>query len=66
MSPGNVRSLTSREKQVAALVRHGHPNKVIAQSLNVREGTVKSHLHKFFQKLDVGNRTALIIKLSNQ
>ena len=65
---GNVRLgvLTNREQQVAALVYRGHSNRLIAHSLNLAEGTVKVHLHAVFRKLDVRNRTALIIKLSNE
>ena len=58
--------LTSRETQVADLVCQGHPNKLVAQILNLAEGTVKVHLHAVFRKLDVRNRTAMIIKLSNR
>jgi two-component system nitrate/nitrite response regulator NarL len=65
---GNMRLdvLTNREQQVAALVCRGHPNKLIARSLNLAEGTVKVHLHAVFRKLDVRNRTAMIIKLSTR
>jgi len=66
MSSWNAEKLlTSREKQIADLVCQGHPNKFVAHSLNLTEGTVKCHLHAVFQKLEVRNRTALIIKLSN-
>jgi two-component system nitrate/nitrite response regulator NarL len=58
--------LTSRETQVADLVCQGHPNKLVAQILNLAEGTVKAHLHAIFQKLDVGSRMALIVKLSDR
>jgi DNA-binding NarL/FixJ family response regulator len=58
--------LTNRQQHVAALACLGHPNKLIARSLNLTEGTVKCHLHAIFQRLDVSNRIALIMKLSNQ
>jgi DNA-binding NarL/FixJ family response regulator len=58
--------LTLREKQVVALVCRGYPNKSIALSLKLSEGTVKCHLHAVFNKLDVRNRGALIIKLRNR
>jgi DNA-binding NarL/FixJ family response regulator len=51
--------LTSREREIAALVAEGLSNKRIAALLNVTEGTVKIHLHNVFAKLDVSNRTAL-------
>jgi DNA-binding NarL/FixJ family response regulator len=34
---------------------------VIARTLNVTEGTIKSHLHAIFQKLGVGSRFALLL-----
>jgi DNA-binding NarL/FixJ family response regulator len=52
--------LTDREQQVAALVRKGLSNKLIARALNVREGTIKAHLHAIFGKLGVRSRFALI------
>jgi len=53
-------ALSEREQQVAALVCEGHSNKVIAQKLKVREGTIKGHLHRIFYKLRVQSRFALI------
>jgi len=34
-------------------------NKEIGRRLNVTDGTIHVHLHHIFQKLDIGNRTAL-------
>jgi DNA-binding NarL/FixJ family response regulator len=48
------------------LVCRGYPNKLIAQELNLAEGTVKIHLHAVFRKLNVSSRAALMVKLSNQ
>jgi DNA-binding NarL/FixJ family response regulator len=53
--------LTNREREIAALVRAGLANKVIALRLGVSEGTVKSHLNHVYRKLGVRNRVALII-----
>jgi len=53
--------LTRREAQVAGLVAQGLANKVIAQHLGLREGTVKIHVHNIYQKLGVPNRTSLIL-----
>jgi two-component system, NarL family, nitrate/nitrite response regulator NarL len=55
--------LTARERQIAALVSNGLSNKIVAQKLNVAEGTVKVHLHKIFQKLGVQGRAALAFAL---
>lgn len=53
--------LTRREVQVAQLVSQGLANKAIAENLGLREGTVKIHLHNIYQKLQVPNRTGLIL-----
>ncbi|WP_036031581.1 response regulator transcription factor [Bradyrhizobium yuanmingense] len=53
--------LTERERQIVRLVSQGLSNKGIGRMLNVTDGTVKVHLHKIFQKLDISNRTVLAI-----
>jgi two-component system nitrate/nitrite response regulator NarL len=64
---GNVRrlpeTLTERQRQVAALVCDGLSNKLIARTLNVSEGTIKSHMHAIFGKLRLQSRLALIVAL---
>jgi DNA-binding NarL/FixJ family response regulator len=62
-STKQIRRLTGRERQVAALVCNGLSNKSVAQRLNVSEGTVKIHLHSIFQKLGVHGRSALAVAL---
>jgi two-component system, NarL family, nitrate/nitrite response regulator NarL len=57
-------TLTKRERQVAALVCHGLPNKEIARKLRVAEGTVKVHINRIFQKLRVRSRSELIVGFS--
>jgi two-component system, NarL family, nitrate/nitrite response regulator NarL len=54
-----ITALTDRERQIMRLVSEGLSNKEIGRRLNVTDGTVKVHLHNLFQKLVVGNRTAL-------
>lgn len=53
-------TLTEREKGVVSLVGQGYRNKEIAQRLNISEPTVKTHLHRIFQKLNIRNRSELI------
>jgi two-component system, NarL family, nitrate/nitrite response regulator NarL len=55
----SVMVLTDRERQIMRLVSEGLSNKEIGRRLNLTDGTIKVHLHHIFQKLDVGNRTAL-------
>jgi two-component system nitrate/nitrite response regulator NarL len=55
-----VPALTNRERQIVRLVSEGLSNKEIARRLKITEGTIKVHLHKIFEKLQVSNRTALL------
>jgi DNA-binding NarL/FixJ family response regulator len=55
--------LTSRQREVAALVAKGLSNKQVAQHLNLGEGTVKIHLHHILTKLAVKNRTVLAVMI---
>jgi DNA-binding NarL/FixJ family response regulator len=52
--------LTPREYQVAMLVARGLSNKQVARLLEITEGTVKVHVHKIMEKLDVKSRYAVI------
>jgi two-component system, NarL family, nitrate/nitrite response regulator NarL len=51
--------LTHRERQIIRLVSEGLSNKEIGRQLDISDGTIRVHLHKIFQKLEVTNRTAL-------
>jgi DNA-binding CsgD family transcriptional regulator len=57
--------LTPMERRVAELAARGLSNKMIAKELFVAPNTVKNHLARIFEKLDVPNRTALAAKLSS-
>ena len=50
--------LSSREREVLALVAGGARNKQIAASLAISEFTVKRHVQNILQKLDVPSRLA--------
>lgn len=62
-SPFN--QLSPRERGIALLVQRGLRNKEIADELGLTEGTVKVHLHKIFEKLDLRSRTDLILMANN-
>lgn len=51
-----LESLTTRQREVIALVRQGKPNKIIAHELGMRESTVKVHIRNIMSKLRVTNR----------
>ncbi len=52
--------LTDREREVLALLFHGHSNKSIARTLFVSVDTVKTHLKRIYDKLGVSDRNAAV------
>jgi DNA-binding NarL/FixJ family response regulator len=53
--------LSRRELDVLGWVVRGYSNKQIARELCIDETTVKTHLHRIFEKLDVRDRTQAAI-----
>jgi ATP/maltotriose-dependent transcriptional regulator MalT len=58
----NTDTLTHAEAKVLALVEDGHSNQMIAATLAITVGTVKSHLHRVYEKLEARNRLDAISK----
>lgn len=56
-----VSKLTVRQLEVFNLVANGLLNKQIAFEMNVTEATVKAHLTGIMRKLDVNNRTEVML-----
>jgi ATP/maltotriose-dependent transcriptional regulator MalT len=54
--------LTHAEANVLALVESGLSNQEIAQSMSITVGTIKSHLHRAYEKLGACNRLDAIAK----
>jgi DNA-binding CsgD family transcriptional regulator len=52
--------LSPREQEIVRMVAQGHPNKVIADVLNISSWTVCTHLRRIFAKLGVGSRAAMV------
>jgi len=52
--------LTLREEQVLNAIEEGLTNKVIAERLSISIETVKSHVKKIYQKLEVNNRLDIV------
>jgi DNA-binding NarL/FixJ family response regulator len=52
--------LTPREIEIVRLVANGLRNKEIADTLAISEGTVKIHLHRSYEKLQVDSRIELL------
>jgi two-component system, NarL family, nitrate/nitrite response regulator NarL len=57
---GDLTILTKREIAVAEMAAQGLSNKQIAQELGISEHTVKNHLFRIFEKLEVANRIELL------
>src|SRR5262245_15302334 len=55
--------LSPREQEIVRMVAQGHPNKIIADVLNISCWTVGTHLRRIFAKLGVGSRAAMIARL---
>ncbi|HRO91225.1 MAG TPA: LuxR C-terminal-related transcriptional regulator, partial [Promineifilum sp.] len=55
--------LSNREWDVVNLLREGKSNKMIASALGITERTVEFHLKNIYDKLQVGSRVELVLKL---
>lgn len=55
------RQLTKREYEIAILVGEGKSNKEISNNLFITQGTVKNHITKILDKLDLRDRTQLAV-----
>lgn len=54
--------ITSREREVLALVAAGHTNHEIAQQLHIGIGTAKTHVARLLAKLGARDRVQLVIR----
>jgi DNA-binding NarL/FixJ family response regulator len=53
--------LTDREREVAVAIGHGKSNAEIAAELFMSVGTVKAHVSRLLQKLDLDNRVQIAL-----
>ncbi len=56
-----LRRLSEQENNVLSLVRCGLRNKQIAHQMSLTEHTIKSHMSNILRKLEIENRTQLVI-----
>jgi DNA-binding NarL/FixJ family response regulator len=56
-----LKTLTNREVEISKLISEGMNNKEISKRLFLSEGTVKNHLTRILQKLELRDRTQLAI-----
>jgi DNA-binding CsgD family transcriptional regulator len=59
-------NLTSREMEIAQLIRLGKKYKTIAETLFIAEKTVGAHIQNIYLKTGVNNKSTLIYKLLSQ
>jgi DNA-binding NarL/FixJ family response regulator len=62
----NAPKFTERERQVLRLLVAGHPNRVIAEKLEIDLTTVKKHVGNLMRKVGVDNRIALSVQVVNR
>jgi len=58
-----LEKLSTREQEVAKLLKDADTYKVIAEKLNITPRTVKAHTQKIYKKLEVKDRLALALLL---
>ena len=61
--PPGLPPLTSRERQLLALLSRGLSNKEIAGEFGIKEQTVKNYLRPLYDKLGVHDRVSALLKL---
>jgi DNA-binding NarL/FixJ family response regulator len=58
--------LTQREEEVLALLSEGLSNAAIGRRLTLTEKTVKNHLYRIFEKLQVSSRSEAVLRWTGQ
>jgi DNA-binding NarL/FixJ family response regulator len=61
-----IESLTPREREVVELICQGLRNKEITERLHISMATVSHHLTSIYRKLNVTDRTSLVIYAARQ
>lgn len=57
--------LTTKETQIAVLLKEGYTNNKISQELNISINTVKTHIKHIYEKLDVKDRLSFASLFTN-
>jgi len=61
----SLSSLSEREIEVISWIKAGKTNQEIGMILSISQNTVKSHLKRIFQKLNIGRRAQAVALLAN-
>jgi DNA-binding NarL/FixJ family response regulator len=64
--PGDLPTLTERERDVLRLLADGHSNEEIGKRLFISPETVRTHVRKAMTKLDADTRTQAVAKALRQ
>lgn len=64
--PGRLWHLTDREKEVLACMREGLSNATIAQRLCVTPNTVRNHVQRILNKLNVHSKLEAVVLISRE
>ena len=64
--PATSVTFNKRERQILSLLNEGLSNAQLGKRCFISEGTVKWYLHNLYEKLGVGNRTALLRAVREQ
>ncbi|MCV6611846.1 MAG: response regulator transcription factor [Amphritea sp.] len=60
-----LRRLSNQENHVLQFVRSGLRNKQIASQMELTEHTIKTHMSNILRKLEIENRTQLVVAIQN-
>jgi DNA-binding NarL/FixJ family response regulator len=61
-NPIGLANLSPRETEILSLLAKGYRYKEIADDLHINVETVRTHLRRIYQKLQVGSRTEAVVK----
>jgi transcriptional regulator EpsA len=61
----SLSTLSDREIEVISWIKAGKTNQEIGMILSISQNTVKSHLKRIFQKLNIGRRAQAVALLAN-
>lgn len=64
--PPGWEELTPREREILRAIAQGKSNREIAQSLHIAEKTVKNHITRILNRLNLRDRTQAALLASNQ